>query len=154
MSQLKQVLVWSNQFKSVLTGYTCHCLNRFQLILGLSLLNWLMPLVRRSLKSKRSGYRFQYLSRCQRILTYTRSIVQWDTSCLDTKSSSKVEQKGALYCCLPAFIHWCHTGAGLKIFIHLCHGSFGSCVQALQCIGAKIKRIHLFYLALYILLFG
>ena len=62
-----------------------------------------------------------------------------------TKSSSKVEQTGALYCRLHTFIHWCHTGAGLKKFIHLHHGSS---VQAPQCIRAKIKCARLFYLGI------
>ena len=59
------------------------------------------------------------------------------------KSYFKVKQMGAYYSCLHAFIHWHHTGAGLKNFIHwrhtgaglknfihLRHGSFGSSVHA------------------------
>ena len=63
-----------------------------------------------------------------------------------SKSSSKVEQTGALYSCLNAFIHWHHRGAGLIFFIHLCHGSFGSSMHAAQCIQAKIKRARSLYL--------
>ena len=47
---------------------------------------------------------------------------------------------GALYSCLHAFIHWRHTGAGIKNFIHLRHGSFSRTVQAPQCIRAKINH--------------
>ena len=56
---------------------------------------------------------------------------------------------GTLYSCLHAFIHWRHRWAGLKNFIHLHHGSFGSSMQAAQCIRVKIKHTRSFYLTIW-----
>ena len=69
---------------------------------------------------------------------------------LAPKLSSKVEWTGMLYSCLYAFIHWHHRGAGLKNFIHPCHVSFGSSMQAAQCIQAKIKHARSFYLTVWL----
>ena len=87
------------------------------------------------------------------IITLESCYFMWTSNCKDAKLYSKVERMGAPYSCLHAFIHWHHAGAGLKFFIHLRHRAWAAlCMPyiAPQCIRAKIKHAHSFYLTIWL----